>query len=174
MDKFIAFSYLIEKFKDWYCELRSDNNYEKRFTKLFLLKMLFLVAAVKNEDGTDLLDIFNNFHALPYGPVESDIYNTISLDGIPNYTISDRNIKSKDPEVLNLTEFEKNLLNKSVDQVRQKNGNLITLSPFDLVQITHKWESWDKAFNYAKFTGSRSAKMKSEWIRNDITSYFGD
>lgn len=174
MDKNVAFSYLIEKFKDWYCELRSDNNYEKRFTKLFLLKILFLVAAIKNEEG-DLLDIFDNFHALPYGPVESDIYNMMTQDSIPNYTITDRNIIIKNnTEELNLSKSDKELLNSSLNTLRAKNERLITLSPFDLVQITHKWESWDKAFKYAKFTGTRSAKMSSCWIREDKISYFGN
>lgn len=75
--KIKSFEYLTKLFIDWFKEenpIESDN-YKEHFSKLKLMKLLFFTAAVdtnKNNDG--LLDIFNNFHALPYGPVDLDVY----------------------------------------------------------------------------------------------------
>lgn len=173
-NKTIAFSYLIDKFIEWSESINQENVYKNKFTKLFLLKQLFLVSAIKSDSYTDLLDTFNNFYAMPYGPVESDIYTFISSDLIPNYTISDRGITGKEIRVdLELTEYERNYLNDSYYKLREKNDKLITFSAFDLVNITHRWESWDKAFRYARFNGSHSTKMDNELIRKDKVQFFG-
>lgn len=175
MDKNVAFSFLIQKFIEWYQVQTPDQEYTNKFTKLFLLKMLFLVAAVKTDEGDDLLDIFDNFHALPYGPVESDIYNTITRDEILNYSITDRKLVEKIRQSqLSIPADLKSQLEKSLEKLKIKNDKLITLKPFELVDITHKWESWDKTFKYAKFTGSGSARMDLDWIRRDKNSYFGN
>ncbi|MEA4820938.1 MAG: DUF4065 domain-containing protein, partial [Erysipelotrichales bacterium] len=130
---------------------------------------------IKTNNHTDLLDLFDNFHALPYGPVESDIYNQIANDKIPNYTITDRGIIKKEFfKELSLSAENIQKLDNSLKMLRGKNDNLIVLPAFTLVDITHKWESWDKAFKYAKFIGSGSTKMNIEHIRNDKVHYFGN
>lgn len=174
MDKNKAFSYLISKFIQWHKELRPQDDFNKKFTKLFLLKMLFLVAAEKDENETDLLDVFDNFYALPYGPVESDIYNNMTSGNIPNYTITDRDLISLEETNLDLDEQDKEKLDKSLESLKKRNIKLITAGAFDLVNITHKWGCWDKAFKFAKFTGSGSTKMTTDLIRNDNVRYWGD
>lgn len=174
MNKSAAFSFLIDKFIDWYKEVKVDEEYFNKFTKLFLLKMLFLVAAIKTDDSEDLLDVFDNFYALPYGPVESDIYNEISLNMIPNFLISDRQLEPKIDKVdLDLRIDDRTKLCKSFDKLRGENNDLITLKAFELVEITHKWESWNTTFKYAKFIGAGSAKMNIDMIKNDKNKHFG-
>lgn len=175
MNKNQAFSYLINKMIEWHKECSQDEDYAKKFTKLFLLKMLFLIAAIKTREDEDLLDTFDNFYALPYGPVESDIYDNMSNDEIPIYSITDRGLSEKRVEnIWELEADEKEKLNESLRKVRERNENLITKSAFELVEITHKWECWNKAFKFAKFTGSGSAKMSKELIRGEKISYFGN
>ena len=50
-----------------------------------LQKLLFLISTV-NATSTDkgLLNTFNNFYALPYGLVESDIYNSMNNGDFEN------------------------------------------------------------------------------------------
>lgn len=73
IDKIEAFDYMLHLFEEW------RDNHEtikgKPFPKLTAMKLLFLAAAPKKDGGDDLLDIFDNFYAMPYGPVESDVYN---------------------------------------------------------------------------------------------------
>lgn len=73
MDKIYAFDYMITLLNEWR-EAFNTGNTCRVLSKLSVLKLLFLVAAPKKDGGEDLLNVFDNFHALPYGPVESDIY----------------------------------------------------------------------------------------------------
>ena len=69
MSKIYAFDYMLSLFENWYNEENKEQN--KGFencSKLSMLKLLFLTAVPKEEGARDLLDIFDNFHALPYGP----------------------------------------------------------------------------------------------------------
>ena len=50
---------------------------------------------MKDEQGKDLLDIFDNFYALPYGPVESDIYNCITLDRLQYFSFKNFSLEKK-------------------------------------------------------------------------------
>lgn len=81
VDKIEAFDYMLHLFEEW------RDNHEtikgKPFPKLTAMKLLFLAAAPKEEGGDDLLDIFDNFYAVPYGPVEIDVYNAIQEDKLP-------------------------------------------------------------------------------------------
>ena len=77
MNKIFAFDYMLSLFEQWYKEEGKETMNFQNCSKLSVLKLLFLAAVPKREDSRDLLDVFDNFHALPYGPVESDIYNAI-------------------------------------------------------------------------------------------------
>ena len=155
MSKIYAFDYMLSLFENWYNEENKEQN--KGFencSKLSMLKLLFLTAVPKEEGARDLLDIFDNFHALPYGPVESDIYNAIQDKKLPSYIITERSITKKE------------------NALRMKNRHLILLNAFDLVKITHKWESWKQSINFAKLMDMSSYKMTVDSIRNDRNKYF--
>lgn len=174
--KKIAFGYMITLFLDWYKEENKTENTQdcySAFSKLSLLKLLFLGAAIKAEEDADLLDIFDNFSALPYGPVESDVYNSIIDDSIPQYTIGDRLIQIKDNDSVNIEEPLKSRIESSVNALREENPNLINVCAFQLVEITHKWKSWSDAYSFAEFLGQRGYTMKVDEIKNDPNRYFG-
>lgn len=171
-----AFSYMISLFLNWYKEENKIENIQvcySAFSKLSLLKLLFLGAAIKTEEGTDLLDIFNNFSALPYGPVESDVYNSIIDDSIPQYTVGDRLIQIKENDPVIIEESLKSRIEKSVNTLRKTNPNLINASAFQLVEITHKWKSWTDAYSFAEFLGQRGYIMSIDEIKSDTNQYFG-
>jgi len=174
--KKIAFGYMITLFLDWYKEENKTENIQdcySAFSKLSLLKLLFLGAAIKTEGDADLLDVFDNFSALPYGPVESDVYNGIIDDSIPHYTIGDRLIQIKDNNAIDIEEQLKSRINNSINTLKRVNPQLINADAFQLVEITHKWKSWSDAYSFAEFLGQRGYAMKIEEIKNDPNRYFG-
>ena len=67
VDKIEAFDYMLHLFEEW------RDNHEtikgKPFPKLTAMKLLFLAAAPKKDGGDDLLDIFDNFYAMPYAKI---------------------------------------------------------------------------------------------------------
>lgn len=94
VDKIKAFDYMLHLFEEW------RDNHEtikgKPFPKLTAMKLLFLAAAPKEEGGDDLLDIFDNFYAMPYGPVEIDVYNAIQEDKLPSFSVKYRSIEPRE------------------------------------------------------------------------------
>lgn len=174
MSKIYAFDYMLSLFEEWYNKENKERNrgFEK-CSKLSVLKLLFLASAPKGGNSIDLLDIFNNYYALPYGPVESDIYNAIQNDDLPSYTVKDRTIIAKNTQMplpYSIGGFSN--IKRAVDELKNMNNSLIGLNAFELVEITHKWESWNKSIEFARFIGASSYKMTSEAIRNDSSRCF--
>lgn len=161
---------LIEEWRINY--FKSKNLTVKPLSKLIVLKLLFLVAAPKKNEGPDLLDTFNNFHALPYGPVESDIYNAILDNKIPSYFIKDRSVEVKEKKVYNTQDPLCIRIKDALDDLKDINPLIISLNSFELVEITHKWDSWNRSMKFAEFMGRSSAKMLTESIRSDSNKCF--
>lgn len=174
MDKKNVFSYILEQLIAWYTEVATEpRGYEHAFSKLTTLKLLFLVSAVPNGENNDLLDIFDKFYALPYGPVESDIYNSINELDIPNFTISDKGIQKEENVSVLVDSDTKKRIDSSVSELRRQNSTIVLCPAFKLVDITHKWESWNKAYEFAKFMGIQSSIMTASDIRTDRNKYYG-
>lgn len=173
MDKIYAFDYMLSLFEDWYNkENKEQNRGFENCSKLSMLKLLFLTAVPKGEDAEDLLDVFNNFHALPYGPVESDIYNAIQDKRLPSYIITERSITRNENLALPYEVGDYTTVKDAVNSLKKKNKHLILLNAFDLVEITHKWDSWKQSINFAKLMDMSSYKMTVESIRSDRNKYF--
>lgn len=173
MSKVYAFDYMLSLFEEWYNEENKEQNRGfENCSKLSMLKLLFLTAAPKGEGSGDLLDTFDNFCALPYGPVESDIYNAIQKDNLPSFVLTERSITKKKCDTLPYNKNDYLSVKNAVNALKEKNRLLILLNAFDLVEITHKWESWKRSINFAKLMDVSSYKMTVESIRNDRNKYF--
>lgn len=172
MNKIYAFDYMLSLFEEW-CneESKGSMNFKNR-SKLSVLKLLFLTVAPKKQGDSDLLDTFNNFYALPYGPVESDIYNAIKENRLPSYIVTERSIVKKKIHKLPYNIDDYTHIKYAVDALKEKNRRLIILNAFSLVEITHKWESWKQSIAFAKLMDMSSYKMTKESIRNDRNKYF--
>lgn len=172
IDKIKAFDYMLQLFEEWRDSHEELKN--KPLSKLTALKLLFLTAAPKEDGGDDLLEIFNNFYAMPYGPVESDVYNAIQANMLPSYIAEYRTIERRDIDISSKYKGPKyEPIRKAVKDLRTKNENLIELNAFELVEITHKWNSWNLAMNFAEFMGQLSAKMSTASIKEDSNKRFG-
>jgi len=141
--------------------------------KLKLFKLLFLVSALNVNDKYLLDDIFDKFYALPYGPVESDVYDNISL--LPNYIVGNTNISLKSDADLNYpnkTSFKLyKRIDECVDALYIKNSSLFSMPTFELVELTHKADSWRIVFAEAQRKGKYSLHMTNEIIK-ETTVYF--
>ena len=88
-DKCLLFEYFVHSLYKWNREL--DNTCKAEYTKLQLHKLLFLASAINTTAiQHDMLDIFHRFYALPYGPVEIDIYEAMNTGKIGSISVSDR------------------------------------------------------------------------------------
>ena len=68
------FEYLVFLLEQWKNDIQATGS----FTKLRLQKILFFAVAVNaTEENHPLLNVFNRFYAMPYGPVELDIYESM-------------------------------------------------------------------------------------------------
>lgn len=80
--KISAFEYFVVCLDNWRKEKFSDSSL---FSKLQLQKLLFLAASIKaTSEDHKMLDIFDQFYALMYGPVEMDIYDIMQNNLFPH------------------------------------------------------------------------------------------
>jgi len=162
------FEYLIYLLKQWKDE--QYPNVTEEFTKLKLQKILFLVAAVKaTAQSHPLLEVFNNFYALPYGPVELDIYDAMNSNTFKRINFEDNYCKI---DSLNNCYFEdldstqKQAMIEAIIAIRNMGVDYITKDPFELVDITHKWTSWQVAMQVAEMLGNKREFMSTDDIIN--------
>lgn len=172
-NKKLLFEYLVYLLEQW--KLEKHPNKTEAFTKLKLQKILFLVASVKatNEVHT-LLDVFNNFYALPYGPVEIDIYEAMNNASFNNirfignnckHSLTDQYFSCLDPTLMKA-------MNEAIQAIKELGVDYITAPPFDLVDITHKWTSWQVAMQVAEMFGNKREPMSTDDIINSTVKAY--
>lgn len=156
----------------WYEELnnikdKTHNQFLREFSRLKSLKLLFLVSAIKDKNGNNLLFLFNNFYAMQHGPVESDIYNAMVKDDFKYFRFQNRQTSFKQ-ETLSELEAMKDVecLDKAISLLREANPDIVSYPAMDLVEITHKWLSWKSAYMVAQMLGKGSLFMPTEMIEN--------
>lgn len=166
--KLIAFEYLVSKLIDWFKEL-SNADYQDEFSKVKVLKLHFFVTAVSaDQKNKGLLSVFDNFYAMPYGHVESDIYS--NFDKLLKYDIRNSNIFLKSPTTPDLAELEeetKALIDDAIKELRKKNENLVLYDAFDLVELSHNWYSWQLTYSMARKEGKNSWQIPVSLIQNE-------
>lgn len=179
--KILAFEYLVYRLIEWYKEVTPlTENITSHFSRLSVLKLLFLTAAIKDDtiddvNKKDLLGTFNKFCAMQYGPVEIDVYSAIVNDTLSIYRLSNKSIEVKrdvDRVFNNLSNALRQSIDNAIHILRSKNVNIIRYNATQLVNITHKWQSWQNAMWLADISGNRQSPMTTDSIRKD-TQYYG-
>lgn len=181
-DKILAFEYLVSRLIEWYRNSISSSAevLPPHFSRLSILKLLFLTAAVKNDEikglkNQDLLGIFDKFCAMQYGPVEIDVYTAIVKGYTQIYKFDNNSIKiirAIGDYFNGLDASLKESIDNSIALLISKNKNIVKYSATQLVNITHKWQSWQNAMWLANLSGTRQEAMTTESIRKD-TPYYG-
>lgn len=178
--KILAFEYLVYRLIEWYnTTVSSTNVIPPNFSRLSVLKFLFLTAAVKDEtisdvNHQDLLGTFNKFCAMQYGPVEIDVYSAIVNDTTQVYRFGNKSIEVKISTYdifNNLPETFRASIERAIRILGNKNPKIICYNATQLVNITHKWQSWQNAMWLAEIDGNRQSPMPIESIRKDAQYY---
>jgi uncharacterized phage-associated protein len=152
--KIQAFEYLLFKLVEWHKGLNGGNE-NNDLSVLKSLKLLFFVSAVgttKQSNDTLLDDVFDNYVAMPFGHVESDIYNAIKNDKLVLFKINNnRAILKGDIQNLDLLNDDvKNKIDNSIKTLKSINDKIILMNAFDLVELSHSYYSWKYYFAKAK------------------------
>lgn len=169
-EKIPYFQYILHKLILWNNEVNRTTNND--ITILKSLKLLFFISAAKTSiKENDLLDeVFDSFWAMPYGHVESDVYDEVKrLKGdLGLFELSSNNCISKissDTDIKSLTsslDLSKiKLIDDSIDTLKSYNRDIISYSAFELVELSHQWYSWRRNYRLAKEKGSHSQKIPS-------------
>ncbi|WP_254562879.1 hypothetical protein [Dyadobacter diqingensis] len=172
MFKVKAFEYLIDGFVTWYTREKPNSDYTSDFTKLKLIKLLFFVSAVNADTDNDgLLDVFNNFYALPFGHVESDVYDNLGQS--VKYTLARSGIsRNIVPEgYYDEIDHLKARLDESLKSLILKNRSLVSYSASDLVELSHQWYSWKSTFSLARSINKFSLPIDPLIIKKESKIY---
>lgn len=178
--KKLAFEFFLCELMKWDIEIRelSDFNTDNDLSLLKSLKLLFFTVAVDaNNDKSLLEEIFNNFHAMPLGHVELDIYN--QYQNLKYFTLDRYSLKLKSMDfksVLStineytpeLTGHQKEKIRNAVTILKNKRKSLILEKAFNLVELSHTWNSWISTFNSSY---SKISFIKPELIKNDFQNF---
>lgn len=175
MDKNLLFEYIVYRLDEWKKEIGSSK--VSTFTKLRLQKILFLICAwnvSKNEPK--LLSVFDRFYALPYGPVEMDVYEAMKDNSKFKHLRFDGNEcvykDFTDSMFVDLADDMKNYVDDAIKHFILEKRRYLTMPVFDLVDITHRWSVWYFSTIFANSQGRNMEKMSSESIINS-TQYYG-
>lgn len=177
MDKNLVFEYLVFRLNEWKLKLEKEKIKVPVFTKLRLQKILFLICAWKAEStNRKLLKIFNQFYALPYGPVEMDIYEAMKNHIAFQYINFDGNEciynNLEESMFVSVSKEYRNLIDEAVDDFSNDHRQYLTMPVFDLVDITHRWSAWKITMDIATFLGNKKEKMSVECIcRSSIKAF---
>lgn len=172
MDKLLITKYILLKLGDWFYEL-NPNSIDNDLSVLKTLKLIFLLATIKkDEKDSNLLDLGFTFKAMPYGPVESDIYDAyqkgdlsiISNKGLDYKSLKDFRFDSINSNIIDI-------IDKNISLLKNENYYLISNNASYLVDLTHLYNSWKENFNKAKAQGRYSLEIPTEEIRNEKNYY---
>ena len=172
-NKKLLFEYLVYLLDRWKQEKHPHS--KETFTKLKLQKILFLVASVNaKEDYHPLLDVFDKFYALPYGPVEIDIYDAMCNNSFKTIRFEGNNCQQSltEEDFATLDDNLKKTMSNAVQAIKDKGVDYIISDAFELVDITHKWTSWQIAMQVAEMFGSKRESMSTEDIINSTVKAY--
>lgn len=172
MNKIILFEYFLKKIVEWYCKYYQisweefNSHSENDLSKLKVIKLHFFSCSTTES----ALEIFDTFHAMPYGHVESDVYK--KLDELQFCIITNRKLIIK-----NISSFKEylpesyNIIDDSVEKLIKANPALITIDPFELVELSHRWFSWRYNFHNARLKGDYSKRISKDLILKEEKIY---
>ena len=91
-------------------------------------------------------------------------------DRLPSFSVKYRSIEPREgAEPYNAKRYNDKFYHRvrnAVNDLRGENEKLVLLNAFELVEITHRWNSWNLAMDIAVFMEQLSAKMPTDSIRD--------
>ena len=175
--KILLFEYLVYRLIEWYKDYASNQqNINNHFSRLTTLKLLFFVSTIKDAENKnrDLLDIFDSFCAMQYGPVEIDIYTAIVNGETTLYTFGVHELvqTTQDYSIFDSLDLQcKRRIEKAILLLKEKNPKIVSYPASLLIDISHKWDAWQDAMSIASMLGRRSENMSINSIRENRQFY---
>lgn len=175
MDKTLKiqyFDFFITELSNTTQAIKESSKFNFSFGKLKLMKLLFFISTINIDNWYLLENIFDKFYAMPYGPVESDIYDEIN--NLPNYIVQNNQTFLKKEAILdysNLDDNVKTIIKQSIQDLKKQNENIFKLDSFKLVELTHKSDAWRIPFHEAQKKGSLSKRMSNTAIKHTKIFY---
>lgn len=170
-EKIKYFDYFLHTLLDRYQKLNNDID-NNDFSVLKTMKLLFFVTAIDTTTNPSLLDmVFDKFCAMPYGHVESDVYDELKKTGgelILNRINTTRTEKKEENYLsLGLDSSLTALIDRNIDKLVQEYPKLIEMKAFQLVDLSHKWYSWIQAINDAQKKYAMSNPIDRDIIKKE-------
>lgn len=173
MDKLLSTKYIFYHFSLWY-EESVGNIHSNDLSILKTLKLIFLLSTINiDKQNENLLDFGFKFAAMPYGPVEKEIYdmykaniisNLVGKDGLNFTAIRNENFES-------LPENLKKVIDSNIAILKSHNYYLISKTASYLVDLTHLYTSWENNYKKALRENKFSLDIPNDEIKKDILFY---
>lgn len=173
MEKLLPTKYILYHFSLWYQESVGDIH-SNDLSILKTLKLIFLLATVNSDkENENLLDFGFKFAAMPYGPVEKDIYDMykaniisdlVGKDGVNFTEIINENFEL-------LPQNLKKVIDSNIAILKNHNYYLISKPASYLVDLTHLYHSWENNYRKALKQNKFSIDIPNDEIKRDVLYY---
>ena len=166
-NKIACFEFMMDELVAWVTELGGNPKTELNLLKVIKLNF-FIAAASSSESDKGLLEVFNNFHAMPYGHVESSVYDAVKgIPGLTKYILKGNSI-DWNQNTINLDSKNQTMIKESIGRIKILTYNKLVLqSGAYLVDLSHTWHSWRLFYSLAKSMDKKSMKIPSEVIQRE-------
>lgn len=171
-EKTEVFEYILFKLLKWHKEINPSKDND--LSKLKVIKLHFFVSSVNSSKNT-LLKLFDNFYAMPYGHVESEIYNNVN--NLNRFIISKSNTETIKTGLFDnsFEDFDgiyKSEVDEAIELLKKNNPLLINYSALELVDLSHMYFSWQTMFNLARSRNKFSESIPSQLIKDEPKYFF--
>lgn len=167
------FEYFVVQLEEWKNKVSTTS---RPFSKLQLQKLLFLTSANNaTSEHHPMLDCFDRFYALKYGPVEMDIYDAMTQDSFEALSFGDRLCEIHSENLVffdSIPTERKTMIDDAISDLKKRNPKYILKEPFELVDITHGWTAWQIAMLIADMSNSKMERMTTADICNSTQKIF--
>lgn len=181
-NKILAFEYMMWRLMEYY-KINIGPDAEHAFDRLKAMKLLFFVSAFNtSKDNPGLLSTFNNFYAMPFGHVESDVYYAIKNNTYPDsgtgllYNI-DKTSRKNNSNTSELEYFKsvgedvKKIINSNIENLFKDSKHLLNCDSFKLVELSHEWYSWKSTYEIARYLNKNSLPIDQIIIQKEVKFY---
>lgn len=164
-----CFEFLMDELVKWVGE--KGGNPKKDLNLLKIIKLNFFIAAASSSETSEgLLTVFDEFYALPYGHVESDVYNIIkgqSIARLSKYTIVSNGIDWSEDVNMSIEGNYSNAIKSSISKIRDVDPDFVLRPAGYLVDLSHMWRSWKLMYSTAKSLNKHSIKIPNNLIQTE-------
>ncbi|WP_149914699.1 hypothetical protein [Sphingobacterium cavernae] len=169
MDRIELFEYFIFK------SLKHNGALDNDLSILKSIKLLFFFSTVSEGNNDDfLLPIFGSVKAMPLGHVITDVYTAMKQNSPLSFFIFNKNgvnLKVSSVDESKFSEEIRREVDNRFELLLSLNPDILKMTAYQLVELSHKWFSWDYYFSQARRNGQLSMEIPLEVIKSERKIY---